>query len=167
VPEFLLPEPLYPPAFDNDALYDPSRIVELHTAIDKRIPFKWFPKKPSCDARCDVEDFFSARYFATDRKTAVSEFLHRYPDFDHGYALWRGKVQLRRCLDLSDHETVRLMQLPATFLLEKPLFPWQFITACALSGNCDAVCFHSFRGGGLDYALFEKPAIIEEFERAE
>jgi hypothetical protein len=160
---FRLPKPLFPTAFANAQLYKAIPRLPLYCALASTAPFLLFPKDPINTARCDVPKFFAARYFSDDEETAVQEFEHRWPGMRH--RLWKGIVNLRHCLDLADDRTVGGFELTPKFLAEEPYFPWHFITACTLSAGCDSICYRSFRGTGLTYAVFALPprSILEDF----
>ncbi len=164
MPVYSLPASLFPLTFADNRLYKSYRDLELYCALASAGHFRLFPKVPVNTARCDVPRFFAARYFSSDSETAIREFEHRWAGMK--YRLWRGMVELNRCIDLSDEKVTERLRLRADFLMEASYFPWHFVTACALTGNCDSVCYRSFRGGGLSYAIFELPeaSIIEPFE---
>jgi hypothetical protein len=153
LPVFNLPKPLSPAGFDDRKLYRRQSHLTLYCALAATGEFRLFPKDPVNHARCDVPRFFAARYFTDDEETAVSEFEHRWRGMRH--RIWRGVVELRQSLDLSNDEVIERLQLGPKFLMEDPYFPWHFITASGLTAGCDSVAYRSFRGPGRCYAVFE------------
>jgi hypothetical protein len=161
---FSLSEPLFPLIFADKRLYKSLPRVPLYSALASTAQFLLFPKAPVNTARCDVPRFFAARYFSDDEQPAVKEFEYRWPGMK--VRLWKGIVTLKQCIDLSDETVIARLQLGPGFLMEDPYFPWHFITACALTADCDSVCYGSFRGTGRNYALFDlaDASILEPFQ---
>lgn len=142
-----------PQAFADKALYTRKQQVPLFCALAISVTRFLFPKPPGdVPARCDVPRFFAATYFSDDGVTARQEFHYRYRPAKP--RLWQGVLQLDGCLDLTNPTTLQNLGLNAQFLVEDPYFPWHFVTACALSGKCDSICYKSFRGPGVNYAVF-------------
>lgn len=164
--DFSLPTPLVPSAFKDKGLYRSFPEMTLYAALDRgALEFK-FPKPGGGElqARCDVPRMFYATYFSDDEVTAANEFRHRHhPKWK--LRLWRGVISVKHCLDLSDSGVQGQLGLDPAFLVEAPYFPWHFLAACGLSAHCDSVCYRSFRGPGLAYAVFERPtvAIAQKF----
>lgn len=164
MPVYSLPEPLFPLAFRDARLYKSFARLPLYCALARAAQFHLFPKPAVNTARCDVPQCFAARYFSSDGETAAQEFEHRWQGMR--YRLWKGIVLLNRCIDVSDERVLEKLHLWVDFLKVEPYFPWHFVTACALTADCDSVCYRSFRGGGLNYAVFRlvDSSIVEPFQ---
>jgi len=166
---FNLPTPLVPSAFKEKNLYKPLPELTLFAALALGAREFKFPKPGNGEltARFDVPKMFYATYFSDDEATAVEEFKHRYPNFK--WRLWRGVMSVKHCLNLVDLAVQKDLQLGSSFLTESPYFPWHFLAACSLSSHCDSVCYKSFRGPGLAYAIFERPtvALLQKFQPME
>lgn len=109
------------------------------------------------DSRMGIGGMFSPIWCTSDSETAEEEFRHRHAEAIG--EIWEISVTLIQCLDLA-REAIRAgLGLPEGFLDEKPLFPWQFVAACIMGADIQAVRFRSFRGPGLNYAIYRASSI--------
>lgn len=100
------------------------------------------------DSRMGVGNLFSPMWFSSDPDTAEAEFRYRYSTTLG--EIWRINATLNSYVDLENPE----LGLPDGFLSEQRFFQWQFLAACVMGAGIEGSRFTSFRGKGLNYAIF-------------